>query len=280
MKHTGVSKASFFWGLQGICTLHRKPYSPEIAQQQLAAPYSIDSLASAITSFGFKAGVASAKAAKLHKESFPLPVFLRDRRDESGSAPDAACVVALVLQADRDSVLVVEADDSAPRTIPLADFGERFLGKIVRVSPQSTDANDPDSEELARQSRRFGFSWFVPELLKHKKLCQEVLLASLVIQLIALATPLCTQAIIDKVVVHHSQSTLIVIAIGMAVFMLFSAALSWMRQYLVLHTGNRVDAALGASVFARLFKLPPMYFQHRPAGVIAARLHGVETIFR
>jgi subfamily B ATP-binding cassette protein HlyB/CyaB len=46
----------------------------------------------------------------------------------------------------------------------------------------------------------------------------------------------------------------------------------------VLHTGNRVDAVLGASVFERLFKLPPMYFQHRPTGVIAARLHGVETI--
>ncbi len=278
MKHTGVSKASFFWVLQGLCTLHRKPFSPEIAQQQLAAPYSTDSLAGALTSFGFKADIGSVKSARLHKESFPLAAFLRDSGEQAGSATDGACVVALVLQAGRDSVLVVEPDDSAPRTIPLAEFGERFLGKIIRVTPESADASDPDSEELARQSRRFGFSWFVPELLKHKKLWQEVLLASLVIQLVALATPLFTQAIIDKVVVHHSQSTLIVIAIGMAVFMLFSAVLSWMRQYLVLHTGNRVDAALGASVFGRLFKLPPMYFQHRPTGVIAARLHGVETI--
>lgn len=98
------------------------------------------------------------------------------------------------------------------------------------------------------------------------------------IQLIALATPLFTQAIIDKVVVHHTQSTLMVIIIGMTLFTLFSAMLSWLRQYLVLHTGNRVDAALGSAVFERLFKLPPLYFQHRPTGVIAARLHGVETI--
>jgi subfamily B ATP-binding cassette protein HlyB/CyaB len=60
--------------------------------------------------------------------------------------------------------------------------------------------------------------------------------------------------------------------------MLFSALLSWVRQYLILHTGNRVDAVLGASVFEHLFKLPPRYFEHRPTGVIAARLHGVETI--
>ena len=51
-----------------------------------------------------------------------------------------------------------------------------------------------------------------------------------------------------------------------------------MRQYLILHTGNRVDAVLGAAVFDHLFKLPPRYFEHRPTGVIAARLHGVETI--
>ena len=40
----------------------------------------------------------------------------------------------------------------------------------------------------------------------------------------------------------------------------------------------RVDAVLGASVFEHLFKLPPRYFEHRPTGVIAARLRGVETI--
>lgn len=184
----------------------------------------------------------------------------------------------MVLQADAVNVLLVEAGDATPSTVSLADFNQRYLGHITRVAPKSDPALDADSEEQSRQTRKFGFHWFIPELLKHKKLWQEVLLASLVIQLIALATPLFTQAIIDKVVVHHTQSTLIVIAIGMAVFMIFSAALSWLRQYLVLHTGNRVDAVLGSSVFERLFKLPPLYFQHRPTGVIAARLHGVETI--
>src|SRR3569832_1861281 len=108
-------------------------------------------------------------------------------------------------------------------------------------------------------------------------LCRVVLLASLIIQLLALGTPLFTQAIIDKVVPHRTQSTLIVIGTGLAVFMLFSALLSWVRQYLILHTGNRVDAVLGAAVFDHLFKLPPRYFEHRPTGVIAARLQGVET---
>ena len=79
-------------------------------------------------------------------------------------------------------------------------------------------------------------------------------------------------------VVHRTQSTLIALAIGMAVFIVFTSALSWVRQYLVLHTGNRVDAVLGGQVFEHLFRLPVLYFQHRPTGVIAARLQGIETI--
>ncbi len=125
---------------------------------------------------------------------------------------------------------------------------------------------------------RFGFRWFVPELLRHKRIWHEVLLASLTLQLLALAFPLFTQAIIDKVVVHRTESTLIALGVGMAVFIVFTAVLTWVRQYLILHTGNRVDAVLGSHVFEHLFRLPVRYFQHRPTGVIAARLQGIETI--
>ncbi|WP_411886342.1 ABC transporter transmembrane domain-containing protein, partial [Polaromonas sp. YR568] len=290
MDQKEISGDAFFWALQGVCALHRKPFSDALARQQLAAPYTTQSLLGAMQAYGFDALHRKVKAEKLHKETFPLIAWLAPKaaaaatpadgqqQDQGQEQAAVQAAPALILQADASNVLLVEAGDATPRTLPLAEFSLRYSGHVTRVTPQADPAVDPDSEAQARESRKFGFSWFVPELLKHKKLWQEVLLASLVIQLIALATPLFTQAIIDKVVVHRTESTLIVIAIGMLVFMTFSAALSWLRQYLVLHTGNRVDAVLGSSVFERLFKLPPLYFQHRPTGVIAARLHGVETI--
>ena len=64
----------------------------------------------------------------------------------------------------------------------------------------------------------------------------------------------------------------------MLVFIVFTGVLGWVRQYLILHTGNRIDAVLGANVFDHLFKLPPLYFQHRPTGVIAARLQGIDLV--
>lgn len=133
---------------------------------------------------------------------------------------------------------------------------------------------DPDTPAV----KPFGFSWFVPELLKHRRIWRDVLLASLALQLIGLATPLFTRAVIDKVVVHHTRSTLVVIALAMLLFIGFGGLLGWLRQYLVQHTGNRLDAVLGSRVFARLLRLPAAWFVPRPTGVLAARLHGVETI--
>src|SRR5258706_1691913 len=107
---------------------------------------------------------------------------------------------------------------------------------------------------------------------------RDVLLASLACQVVGLITPLFTQVVIDKVVVHQTGSTLIAIAGGLVMFMVFNALMTWMRQYLVIHTGNRVDAVLGTDVLRHIFRLPLPYFEHRPTGVTVARLHGVETI--
>jgi subfamily B ATP-binding cassette protein HlyB/CyaB len=115
-------------------------------------------------------------------------------------------------------------------------------------------------------------------LLKHNSVWRDVLLASLAIQLMALCTPVFTQVVIDKVIVHQTVSTLTAIGIALGVFLLFTAGMSWVRQYLVLHTGNRIDSVLGSSVFEHLFKLPPRYFEHRATGVLVARVQGVETI--
>ena len=124
----------------------------------------------------------------------------------------------------------------------------------------------------------FGFKWFIPELLKYRRIWSEILLASLAMQLVGLAVPICTQIVIDKVVVHHTISTLIVIGIALSIFLIFTAAMGWVRQYLVLHTGNRIDATLGHKVFSHLLDLPVRYYDHRPTGIIIARVHGVETI--
>jgi ATP-binding cassette, subfamily B, bacterial HlyB/CyaB len=196
--------------------------------------------------------------------------------DSFASPPAVVARPALIVQVHDTHIMLFRGGTNQAVTLTQAQFEAAFTGTVFQFAPIADPLKDPDGARV--KQRAFGFGWFIPELLKHKRVWRDVLVASLFIQLLALGSPVFTQVVIDKVVVHRSQSTLVVIAIGMALFAIFSALLSWVRQYLVLHTGNRVDAVLGSAVFEHLLKLPPRYFESRPTGVITARLRGVENI--
>ena len=256
------------WALGSICALHRRPFAAELVEREFPPPHTHATLIAAGRALGLRIRQIPLKPSRIERMVFPLVVGL-SADDESGPT------LGIVTAAAQGQVVLFRAGQNSPETLSEEAFGAACSGEAWLAAPEGEAANDPDA---AGATRQFGFGWFVPELLKHRGVWRDVLLASLALQLIALATPLFTQAIIDKVVVHRTQSTLIAIAVAMSVFTIFSSLLTWVRQYLVLHTGNRVDAVLGAAVWEHLLKLPLRYFEHRSTGVIAARLHGVENI--
>ena len=268
-----IPQAELLWALGSLCALHRRPFSAELTERAYPPPCTQATLVSAARTLGFRVKAVKLSRSKLSRMALPLLVGLTPVSD---AAPETSpsCLGILTAQ-NAEKVVFFRAGGSEPETVDIDAFLSICSGQAWLCAPQATGAQDPD---MPAGSRQFGFRWFVPELLKHRHVWREVLLASLALQIIALATPLFTQAIIDKVVVHRTQSTLIAIGIAMAIFTLFSSLLSWVRQYLVLHTGNRVDAVLGAAVWEHLLRLPVRYFLHRPTGVVAARLHGIETI--
>ncbi len=273
-----IDPAQLVWAVGSLCALNRLPFAADLLLKQFPPPHTTDTLIHAVRALGFRIKLQHRHASSLVDLVFPcLALLAPDNEPRTADAPEALPTARLALLSDvsAERVQYFEAGANTLTEMTAEEFAERHLGVVFFVAKGRQAILDPD---VVGSSTRFGFRWFIPDLLKHQKVWRDVLLASLIIQLLALGTPLFTQTIIDKVVVHHTESTLVVIAIGMATFMIFSAILSWVRQYLLLHTGNRVDAVLAAAVFDHLFKLPPRYFEKRPTGVIAARLHGVETI--
>lgn len=259
------------WLLGSLCQLHRRPYSHELVDRSFPPPWTLPSVLEALRRLGFEARSTRARNARLADLPTPFVALLHDQE-----AGDDVFAPALVLRIDGDRALYFEPGATSPTLGDLDALLTRYAGRVLQFRCRPDDLKDPDAVAVAGQ--RFGFRWFLPVLLRHRELWRDVLSASLVLQLIALATPLCTQVIIDKVIVHQTTSTLIVIGVALIIFMLFGALLTWTRQHLLILTGNRVDAVLGTTVFEHLFRLPVRYFEHRPTGVIAARLHAVETI--
>jgi subfamily B ATP-binding cassette protein HlyB/CyaB len=273
------------WALGSMAHLNRLTFSKDMLMQLFAPPYAFDQLPCILAHLGMKASVTR-RAARLPGlklpcllalKAGPLPGAVCEREcsaacTEHGGKPGAA--VGILIQVSDGMAWLFHPGDEVPRQLSCDALLSQMTGAAIECSPRAPSVADPD--QPARTA--FGFAWFAPVLLRHKAIWRDVLLASLMLQLIALATPLFTQVIIDKVIVHQAGSTLATIAAALFIFILFNAALTWTRQYLVLHTGNRVDAELGTAVFQHLLRLPLRYFEHRPTGVIAARLHAVETL--
>lgn len=267
---SALSTRDFHWLLGSLCQTHNIPWDAALAGQLFPPPYSALSLREAGTQYGFRFGEARTQTIDWALATFPVVAF------RPGGEGNGALQPVLIAKVDKGRMLYFEPGSTEPRTAELSDAEAMFDPVVLLVGYAPADSGAPDPDANVRG--KFGFRWFARELLRHRAVWRSVLGASLALQVVGLATPLFTQVVIDKVVVHQTTGTLTVIVAGLCLFMVFSAGMSWLRQYLVLHTGNRVDAVLGSEVFWHLLRLPMPYFEQRPTGTLVARLHAVETI--
>ncbi|BDA75219.1 toxin secretion ABC transporter ATP-binding protein [Calothrix sp. PCC 7716] len=126
--------------------------------------------------------------------------------------------------------------------------------------------------------KRFGLSWFLPAIKKHKVVLIEVFIASLFVQLLGLGNPLVTQVIIDKVIIQNGANTLNVLGFVLIAMAFIEGIITWLRTNLFADTTNRIDLSLGSEVIDHLLRLPLRYFEKRPVGEISSRINELENI--
>ncbi|MHB1655111.1 MAG: type I secretion system permease/ATPase [Burkholderiales bacterium] len=172
-------------------------------------------------------------------------------------------------QKPSDSRILIQQSNDPPRVIGLDEFLGLWTGQFILFTSKANYAGDV---------AKFDFSWFIPSVIKYRKLLGEVLMISFVLQLIGLATPMFFQVVMDKVLVNHAMQTLNVIAIGLICATLFEALLTGIRTYVFAHTTSKIDVELGARIFKHLLALPVAYFQTRRVGDSVARIRELENI--
>jgi HlyB family type I secretion system ABC transporter len=130
----------------------------------------------------------------------------------------------------------------------------------------------------ATGKEKFGLSWFIPAVKKHRKVLIEVLVASLFVQVFGLANPLMTQLIIDKVLMQNSPDTLNTFGALLIAMAIVEAILTALRTNLFVDTTNRIDLSLGSEIIDHLLRLPLSYYEKRPVGELATRINELENI--
>jgi ATP-binding cassette, subfamily B, bacterial HlyB/CyaB len=175
----------------------------------------------------------------------------------------------ILAKVSEDKALIQEGNGSPPTIISVDQFLGRSTGRVLLVASRASLVGD-----LAR----FDFSWFVPAVVKYRRLLLEVLGVSLLIQLFGLVQPLMFQVIMDKVLTNRAFDTLTVVCIAMLIAALAETILTALRNYVFAHTTTRMDVELGARLFRHLVRLPLAYFAVRRVGDSVARVRELETI--
>ena len=206
----------------------------------------------------FRTSIKKLPLEKLVK-NYPMPIICQMNNGEYRAILKANVV--------KEELLVYDPHQKKPTLVTFETFSKEFSQQSIVLKHRML------SEEI-----KFGFGWFIKEVMQYKKIIGEVLIASFVIQLFGLVTPLFTQVILDKVLVHHSLTTLNVLAIAFLAVTVFDFILNYMRNYIFVHTTSKIDAKLGAKLYHHLMALPFAYFAVRQVGNTIARVKELDQI--
>lgn len=267
---TATSDCTSLAALCAIARFHQIAADPINLAHQLglaaSAQATVTDLLRAAKHLGLKAKLITTTADRLALT--PLPALVQIRTPERGIR------IVILAQTDGKRVLLQDPSpdtgfNSRPTIEPLETFAVQWTGELILFTSQAA---------LIGELAKFDFSWFIPSLIKYRKLLGEVLLISFVLQLFALVSPLFFQVVMDKVLVHKGLTTLDVLVVGLVVVVIFESLLNGLRAGIFSHTTSRIDVELGAKLFRHLVQLPLAYFQSRRVGDSVARVRELENI--
>ena len=210
---------------------------------------------------GLQARIVKATLAQIAQEQLPA-LLLTD--------PRGACVL-LELRGDSAKVVLPELPD-APREVALAQLEASYSGHAILLSRLQRFSAGTDSERIADTHH-----WFWGTLRGEVRTYGEVAIATVVINLFALASPLFFMNVYDRVVPNQAMETLWVLAIGMAIVLAFDLVLKILRGYFIDVVGRRADLALSSTLFARVMDLK-LDQPRQPVGTLANNLREFESL--
>ena len=241
----------------------------QLRHQHGREPFDLQRLLLAAQQLGLNARAVRQDPRRLARA--PLPAVARDAagRFFVVARIEGAAALPAGTELPGSTRVLIQRAGEPPAVIALEELLRTWTGELILFTSKAS---------FSGQMAKFDFTWFIPAVVKYRRLLAEILLISLVLQLIGLATPLFFQVVMDKVLVNHAMQTLNVIAIGLICAMVFEALLSGIRTWVFAHTSSKIDVELGARLFRHLLNLPLAYFQSRRVGDSVARIRELENI--
>ncbi|MEO6408860.1 MAG: type I secretion system permease/ATPase, partial [Burkholderiaceae bacterium] len=187
-----------------------------------------------------------------------------------------ACVLLGFDAAHSQARVLLPETGQGSITLALADLEQRYAGVTLFVRPHFRFDASPDGRAptlRAVKSRH----WFWGAMLEQRFVYRDVLWAALLINLFALAIPMFSMNVYDRVVPNNAVETLWALAIGVVLVLLADFGMRLLRSHFVDEASARIDVKISATLMEKVLG---MRLEHRPesVGSFASNLRGFEQV--
>ncbi|MDG3086286.1 type I secretion system permease/ATPase [Vibrio hannami] len=183
-----------------------------------------------------------------------------------------ACVLVSVNESTQEAEVVTIDSHLIPIAIPLEELEQQYTGRYFLVKKQFR--YDERSPEILKT--RDGH-WFWSTIFESKHIYRDVLIASLLVNIFAIAAPMFTRLVYDKVVPNLAFETLWVLASGIFVVFIFDLILKLLRSYFIDVAGKKSDILISSKLFSKVMGIR-MESKPPSVGAFARHLQEFESI--
>jgi ATP-binding cassette, subfamily C, bacterial LapB len=180
---------------------------------------------------------------------------------------------AVLLETRAGDGLIYAPGIAEPMWVSLDEIEPAYAGRAIFVEADPT--RERDGERPWDKAKRT--HWFWSEVWKERKQFWPVMLAALIVNLLALAVPLFTMNVYDRVIPNKAIPTLWVLALGVAIALAFDFTLRLARSKLVDEIGRTLDAKLSQKLFEKVMNIP-MSDRSGSTGALAKRVSEYELV--
>jgi ATP-binding cassette subfamily C protein LapB len=197
----------------------------------------------------------------LSSHVFPVALLLKGR---------TTCVVVRAVGKGRLEIILPETG-AGSEIVSRKDLEARYEGYAILARPEITYRGETENTQPRRGH------WFWSTLLRMGRVYFFVIIAAIMVNLFAIAGPLFTMNVYDRVVPNQALETLWVLAVGISIVYVFDFILRLIRSYLIDHSGKRADVVMSSYIFSHAMNVR-MSARPDSSGAFANKLKEFEAV--
>lgn len=209
---------------------------------------------------GFDAKLVKIKLRDIGAHQLPVVLFLKNGQ---------ACVMSKFNEDDATVQLIGSETENSYKEIALAELDKEYEGFVCLIVPQYNF--DLETVKIAAADSKEQH-WFWSVMRRAVPTYSEILVASLLLNLFALASPLFVMNVYDRVVPNGATATLWVLTFGVLLVFSFDFIMRNLRAVFIDAVGKKIDTQISRNTFEQLMNLQ---METRPAsvGVLSNAVH-------